>query len=103
MNDNNFNSNDIGWASAVFNEIIENREKEDQLERREREEKEEREQKEREQKEREQREREERLRIEKAALDFAYQFVTSHNNNYDDNKSFSQSYENAKDNINKRY
>jgi hypothetical protein len=98
MNDNNFNSNDIGWASAVFNEIIENREKEDQLERREREEKEEREQK-----EREQREREERLRIEKAALDFAYQFVTSHNNNYDDNKSFSQSYENAKDNINKRY
>ena len=38
MNDNNFNSNDIGWASAVFNEIIENREKEDQKERREREE-----------------------------------------------------------------
>jgi DNA replication protein DnaC len=98
MNDNNFNSNDIGWASAVFNEIIENREKEDQIERREREEKEEREQK-----EREQREREERLRIEKAALDFAYQFVTSRNDNYDDNKSFSQSYENAKDNINKRY
>ena len=95
MNDNNFNSNDIGWASAVFNEIIENREKEDQKERREREE--------REQKEREQREREERLRIEKAALDFAYQFVTSRNNNYDDINSFSQSYENAKDNINKRY